>query len=96
MTKEYLISITQFCTHHQVEVTFINTLKDYGLIELIDENDDYFVHQDQLPRLEKITRLHHEMDINLEGIEVIIRLLNQVEEMHNEVISLKNRLRLYE
>ncbi|RZS99680.1 chaperone modulator CbpM [Aquimarina brevivitae] len=97
MSKEYLVSITQFCNQHQVEIEFINTLQRYGLIEIITTNSkEYYLHQEELPKLEKIVLLHQDLDINLEGVEVIMRLLRQVEEIQNEVITLKNRLRLYE
>jgi len=36
------------------------------------------------------------MDINLEGIETVTHLLQRINLLQNEIIVLKNRLRLYE
>ena len=50
---------------------------------------------EELPRLERIVRLHDELDINLEGIDVINYLLQRIEEMRQEIITLKNQLSFY-
>ena len=36
-----------------------------------------------------------DLDINLEGIAVITRLLKRMEKMQNEITQLKNKLDLY-
>ena len=46
--------------------------------------------------LEKFIRLYYELDINLEGIETITHLLQRINSLQDEIIILKNRLRLYE
>ena len=63
-------------------------------IEIIEQNQ--FIHQDQISDLEKIIRLHNELNVNLEGIDVVFNLLEKERELRNELIVLKNRLRLYE
>ena len=91
-----LISTTEFCTWHQVEHTFIRSLSEAGLIEITILDEGEFIPETQLQRLEKMVRLHHELEINLAGIEAITHLLDRVEAMHQEMRLLKNRLRLYE
>lgn len=91
-----LISTTDFCTWHEVENTFIHSLGDAGLIEITVIDKGEFIPETQLQRLEKLVRLHHELDINLAGIEAITHLLDRVENLHQEMRTLKNRLRLYE
>ncbi len=45
----------------------------------------------------RIIRLYYELDINLEGIEAIIHLLQRIDtHQQEEIIALRNRLRLYE
>jgi hypothetical protein len=46
--------------------------------------------------LEKIVRLYYDLDINIEGIDAVINLLQRMEDMQHEIVLLKNRLRLYE
>jgi chaperone modulatory protein CbpM len=36
------------------------------------------------------------LDINIEGIETITHMLNRINGMQDEIIGLRNRLRLYE
>jgi chaperone modulatory protein CbpM len=96
MATTTLISATDFCTWHEVEHAFIHSLGDAGLIEITVIDTGEFIPETQLQRLEKMVRLHHELDINLAGIEAITHLLDRVETLHQEMRSLKNRLRLYE
>ncbi|MBV8388497.1 MAG: chaperone modulator CbpM [Mucilaginibacter sp.] len=91
-----LISTTEFCTWHQVEHSFIHSLGDAGLIEITVVEEDEFIPETQIQRLEKMVRLHHDLDINLAGIEAITHLLDRVEVLHREMRTLRNRLNLYE
>jgi hypothetical protein len=63
-------------------------------IEIIEQNQ--FIHQDQIRDLEKIIRLHNELNVNLEGIDIVFNLLEKERELRNELNTLKNKLRLYE
>jgi len=95
MKQEDLISIGEFCRHYSVEVSFIRALHDAELIDIIAIRDEMYVRHDQLPLLERLTRFHYDLDINLEGIEVINRLLQRIDEMQAEIIALKNKLRRF-
>ena len=96
MQEENLIPANEFCLHHNIEVSFIDSLKEYGLVEFTVIDDAPFVTIIQLTELEKLVRLHYELDINLEGIDAIIHLLKKLQGMQDEIIILKNKLRLYE
>jgi chaperone modulatory protein CbpM len=93
---ENLISVDVFCSNHQVEISFISTLQESGLIEITTIKETAYIDSDQLQKLEKLLRFYYEMDINIEGIEAITHLLQRTETLQNEIIQLKNRLRLYE
>ena len=93
---EHLISTNEFCTHYKVEYSFIDSLQQHGLIEMITIDEHSFIDHDHLKNIEKLVRLHYDLDINMEGIEAITYLLNRVKNMQQEILSLKNRLRLYE
>lgn len=96
MQAEYLIAVDEFCARHKVQSSFISSLQKMGLIEVITVKEILFIDVCQLQHLEKIVRFYYEFDINLEGIETIIHLLRQIERLHAENITLKNRLRIYE
>lgn len=93
---EHLISTDEFCSHYKVEYSFIHSLHEHGLIEITTVDERSFVDHDNLKNIEKLVRLHYDLDINLEGIEAITWLLNRVKNMQDEIISLKNRLSMYE
>jgi chaperone modulatory protein CbpM len=96
MNEEIRIPAGEFCTYYQIELSFIHSLQDYGLIEVVREADDEFIPENQLGALERMIRMHYELDINLEGIDAISHLLERVEEMQHEMTRLQNRLRFYE
>ena len=96
MNKGNMIPANEFCASHNIEITFINSLQEAGLIEVTTIRETEYIHESQLNELEKIVRLYYEMDINLEGIETVIHLLQKINYMQDEITILKNRLRLYE
>lgn len=96
MQKENLIAIDVFCAKHEIEISFVSSLQQTGLIEITTIKETGFINADQLQLLEKFIRFHYEMNINLEGIETISYMLQRVITLQDEIISLTNRLRLYE
>lgn len=96
METTHLIPVQLVCKHYKIPVAFINTLQEFQLIELAVEKDALFIHKKQLKKVEKIARLHYDLDINIEGIDAIYNLLEQVNTLKREVKNLNNRLRLYE
>jgi hypothetical protein len=96
MQKDKLIAINEFCINHKIEISFISSLQQTGLIEITTIKEIQFIDVDQLRQLEKIVRFYYDLDINLEGIETITHLLNRIKTMQDEIITLRNRLRLYE
>jgi chaperone modulatory protein CbpM len=88
-----LIATADICTYHEVEFTFIDSLGNAGLLEVrVVENVPY-IPETQLQKLEKMIRMHQELEINIAGIEAITHLLERVEHMHEELRVLRNRLR---
>jgi len=96
MQTKNLIAVNEFCFNHNIEVSFINSLQQTGLIEVDFVEETPFIDADQLQQVEKFIRFYYDLDINLEGIETISHLLQRVNAMQDEIISLRNRLRLYE
>ncbi|HVD99853.1 MAG TPA: chaperone modulator CbpM [Cytophagaceae bacterium] len=96
METDRLITIQQFCVLHDVSDSFIISLNEFGLVEIITIGQQQYLQHDQLRELEKIIRLHNDLHINLEGIDTITSLLQRLESMQQELIAARNRLRLYE
>lgn len=93
--KEY-ISIVEFCECHHIQYSFINSLNEYGLVEITVIEEDEYIDPDQLSNLEKMMRLYYDLEINLQGIDAINHLLGRVSELQNEVRILRNKLKRYE
>jgi hypothetical protein len=93
--EEQLIPAQEFCSHHHVEINFIYLLRDYGLIDVISNEGNDYISADKLNELEKIIRLHYDLDVNVEGIDVIMHLLNKLETVQHETNELRNQLKFY-
>ena len=96
MRTENLIAAKQFCIYHEVEDTFITELQQAGLIEVTVVNQDYYIPESELQKLERLTRLHNELEINTAGIEAISHLLQRLEAIQEEMRQLRNKLNAYE
>lgn len=95
MDTTHLISIQQFCTHYKVPVSFINALHEYELVEITITDNENYLKVNQLHDVEKMMRLHYDLDINLEGIDAIYNLLKQVEQLQSQIRTLENKLNAY-
>jgi chaperone modulatory protein CbpM len=96
METNDLILADEFCFHHNVELSFIYSLKESGIIEIVLVEEKAFLPTSQLAQLEKLTRLYYDMGINMEGIETITHLLNRMASMQQEIIRLSNSLNRFE
>ncbi|WP_316635523.1 chaperone modulator CbpM [uncultured Flavobacterium sp.] len=96
MNSKNLIQIKQFCIYHEIENTFITELHNYGLIQITILEEDEYLEPEQLPAVEKMIRLHYDLKINLEGIDVIANLLGKIETLQQNLTTTQNKLRLYE
>lgn len=96
MNLDNLISINTLCTHYKIEISFLSNLSDFDLIEIITIEQVQYIQQDKINDLEKIIRLHNELGVNMEGIDVVFNMLSKINELENELNSVKNRLGLYE
>ena len=95
MSVQDMIIANDFCTHHQIDISFLYSLQDFGLIEIKNIENEVYLQPDQLEELEKIVRLHYDLHINLEGIDAINHLLHQMHKMQGELVLLKNLLHQY-
>lgn len=96
METEEIIPVSDFCFNHNIDLSFIYSLLESGLIDCTIMEEKLFLPVSQLKQMEKLVRLYYEMDINLEGIETINYLLQRMNEMQQQIVRLTNRLSLYE
>jgi hypothetical protein len=96
MQPTHLISIREFCVHHHVEITFIETLATNGLIETTIVEQTPYIQPEQLNRLEKFVRLHQDLAIHTDDLDIVSDLLDRMESLQQQVVQLRNRLVFYE
>lgn len=90
-----MITLNEFCSSHQIEISFVQSLEDYGLVRTIIIDQTLCIDAGELSKLERIVRLHRELNINPEGLDVIDHLLQQMQHMQHEITELRNRLDFY-
>ena len=93
MNTDNLIRIEYFCEQYNVEFSFIKQLKESGLINLVVVEESNYLSTEDLKELEKLIRLHYELGINLEGIDVVSNLLKQLEDLQQELTIARNKLK---
>lgn len=95
MEDNSLIPAIDFCTSHQVKIELVHTLNKQGLIEVITHKKLLFIPENQVKKLERILVFHRELDINLEGVETILSLLQRMESMQEHILELENKLQRF-
>jgi hypothetical protein len=96
MEKEAYIPVQQLCEHYHVEISFIDELREEGLIEIVEVERSTCLSHKQLALFEKILRINRELQVNVQGVDIVLNLLRKMEKLEKEVISLRNRMRIYE
>ncbi|GAK75503.1 MAG: chaperone modulator CbpM [Nonlabens ulvanivorans] len=90
-----LIPAIDFCIGHHIELEMVQILGKEGLIEIIELEEAYFIPEHQIKKLEKIIVFHKDLNINLEGVDTIIDLLERMESMQQQIIQLENKLQRF-
>tara|TARA_R110002124_G_scaffold169486_2_gene337066 strand:+ start:291 stop:593 length:303 start_codon:yes stop_codon:yes gene_type:complete len=95
MAQQELILIETLCTHYEIEVSFVDSLYSLGLIEIQTVEKTRFIPEEKVADLEKMIRIHQDLEVNPEGIDVIFNLLRKVDALKSELAATKNKLRRY-
>jgi len=96
MSIENFIPLNTLCLHYKLEISFFNTLNENGLIEIQLVDEIQYVHKESIYEIEKIVRMHKELEVNIEGIDVVLNLLQKIDALQTELLKVRNRLLLYE
>ena len=96
MKEETYILIQHYCETTSVDPEFIKQLFEYGLIQHIEQDDEPAVREEELPILERMVRLHYDLDINLEGLQVIAHMRQKMIQMQKEMLELERKLKRFE
>lgn len=96
MSINNLVPVHHFCLHHEVELSFIDSLHEYGLITVTVINEDKYLLSEELKEIEKFVQFYYDLGINIEGIEVITDLLIQNAALQGELDAALKKLHIFE
>jgi len=96
MDKKTYISIQEICRHYHIPQSFFEEIKEFDILdkEVFDE-DFQMINTEYLSDVEKIMRLRYELNINMEGIDVINNLLKRIHTLEEELNRLKKQIGIY-
>ena len=96
MERRTFTKIREFCFNYGVDESFVFDLQKYEVIEITLVGNEAQIPEDELPILEKMVRLHHDLEINPEGLQAIHHLLEKVNTLQEEITLLHRKLRRFE
>ena len=92
-----VITVREYCLiNPPAEPRFVEALLESGLIELAPEAPEPAIPYDALSDLERLLRLHYDLEINLAGLETIHHLLHRMEVLQMEVRRLQDYERSFD
>ncbi|MCG2792958.1 MAG: chaperone modulator CbpM [Weeksellaceae bacterium] len=84
------ISIEKIVQIYNIDDHFVHELIASELLHPQTENSVQYLMYEELPHLERFTNWHYDLEINLPGMEIIQRLLAQIEDLRFENRRLSN------
>lgn len=83
------IAHAELVKYYNIEIHFLNSLEDSGLLIPLEENEIKYMLYDDLPTFERLLNWHYDLEINLPGLEVISNLLTQLQQLQeaNRILS---------
>lgn len=96
MPDQEIIPLETCCSYYNIELEFIRTLEEYGLIRISYEETKGFIQKEDVAQLEQYSRMYYELSINVPGIDALQHLLEKIRTLQQETENLRNRLRIYE
>ena len=88
------ISIEEIIRIYKVDYSFVNALIDSELLHPQTENSIRYIIHDVLSDFEKFMNWHYDLEVNLQGIEIINDMLRKVRHLQSENRNLLQRLQV--
>ena len=88
--------VREFCSHHQLSIDFVQKLEERGMVEINRIETEDYLPLTAMAHLEKMVRLHQELDIHPEDLDVVSDLLERIDQLQEELDRLKRFLALSE
>ena len=86
--KKY-ITIKELAEFHELDEGYIMEFIHYGIIPAQEKKTILQVHLDDVEELERAIRLNKDLEVNMQGIEIICRLRNRLVELQKQLLLLE-------
>jgi len=96
MEAKEFIPVINLCTHYEVAISFFDELNDIGLIKIVAVEQKPCLHCEHLNKVERIIRIYKELNVNIEGIDVIFNLLDRIKKLEAQLMSTQDKLLKFE
>jgi len=79
-----LITLVEICQKYNIKEDELKEMLEYGLFEM---NND-FVSLKTLSRIESAYHLKHDLDINMQGVAMVLELMDELKLLRKEIAFL--------
>ncbi len=89
------LTLTQVANITGLQIELIEKFVWLGLIDPIGEDPqtgEWIFPKEVIPLIQKIMRLHYDLEINFAGIGLVLELLKKIEELEARIRELKNMI----
>lgn len=89
--ENWQATFTEFCKTGDVEEKLVVRMVEHGILEPSgDTHIDWYFQANDLRRLQKALRLLRDLEINLNGIALVLDLMDEVELLREKIRRLEN------
>lgn len=92
--EHQLIIIDTYCQRTSIQQRFIHDLNGLGLITLVREDEVPCIQDTDIPKIEQLHRIHTDLNVNMEGLDIIYNMLNRMQNMQEEIRQLRQELEI--
>jgi len=96
MSSERYFYFSEICELWNLEEQLLNEFADFGLISFKQEDGERFCEENEIEKFQTVVRLYKDLHINKEGIDVIIRMKQEMLEMKKELDMFRSRVQQLE
>jgi hypothetical protein len=69
------MAVEEFCANHDIEISYINSLQKYGMIEITTIEKINYLNAEQLQQMDRYIRLYYKLKIRPQSMNSIVHLL---------------------
>ena len=90
-----LIIMDTYCQRTSIQQDFIHNLNGLGLITVVRQEEVSCIQDVDIPKIEQLHRIHMDLNVNMEGLDVIYQMLDRMQHMQDEIRQLRRELDVF-